>query len=107
MPQGYRNRYGHNQLEDQRMYSMSPLPGISTGRPSLDMAMNVLLGNSLTPRPIPGSNQGVYDAYRMRDRNMDFLAARNNSFSNNLFAQQLGGIDPNSTAFRLLSPFIT
>lgn len=93
-------------LEYSRTYSNSPLPGLSTGRPSIDLLLNLLLragGNSFTPRPIMGTNQSQYDSYLMRDRNLGFLAARNNAFANSLFAQQLGGINPNSPAFQVLS----
>lgn len=94
-------------LELSRSYTASPVPGLSSGRPSIDMALSMLLNSALTPRPLSGTNQGVYDAYRMRSRNLDFMAARNHAFANNLFAQQLGGIDPNSTVFRMISPFIS
>ena len=94
------------QFQDYSRFSHSPVPGLSTGQPLFDAAAMALLGQHIAPRPLPGTTQSIYDAYRMRDRNLDFIMARNTAFSNSLMAQRFGGVNMQSPLFQAISPMI-
>lgn len=85
--------------EDNKRFTIGNF-GMSTGNPAIDMAMMTAMGRNIGARPIPGSNQGIFDAYQMRERNMQFLQSSQAAFGNNLLFQKLGGVNQSSLMFQ-------
>ena len=81
------------------------VPNISTGNPTIDQLVSLLLsGSGVAPRPLPG--QSVMDSYLARQRSMDMLNSMRTGFANQLVAQKLGGIDPNNGFGSLVSTLL-
>ncbi len=94
----------YSKYEDLGRYSYTNA-GLTTGNQLIDMAMSMLLGDKIASRPAPGTSQSVMDAYRMRERNLQFIQARNIAFGNNMFFQKMGGVNQNSPWFNAMSMF--
>ena len=87
---------------DLRRYGSTNF-GYSTGNPMIDTLVMMYMGNTLASRPLPGSSQSIYDAYQMRERNIDFMKAAQKGFGNNFLFERMGGINTESGGFSLLS----
>ena len=90
----------------QRLMSLSPnLPGITTGNPSIDMVVSLLMGQGgFAPRPTQG--QSIYESYLQRDRSNQFLSTMNQGLNQMPVIQKLGGLDLSSGPAQFLAPFI-
>src|SRR5687767_11513866 len=94
--------FNYGKFPDYTSYSWNQA-GFSFGNPMLDFTVAALMQNRMVPRPAPGTTQSIYDAYQMRERNMQFLQARNSAFANNLLFQRLGGVNQNTATFQIMS----
>lgn len=100
------NSFTNDPYDAWRNYSLSPQGGVDLGNPALNIAASMLLGQGLFPRPLQGSNQSIMDAKLWRDtRNRQFFRAAQQGLANNVLGQKLA-INPNSTTFQMLSPFL-
>lgn len=101
-PFGFNNP---DKYADLTRYSFSNA-GFTTGNPMLDMSLMMMTGQSMTPRPAPGTTQSVMDAYISRERSLQFMRARNQGMANNLFFQKMGGVNPDSAMFQMAGAFL-
>lgn len=92
-----------NKNPDLARFSYSPnMPGISTGQPTIDMLISLLLSGMNLPA-IPGRGQSVYDAMQQRDRSKDYLKLMQQAFGSQLVMQKLGGFDTNTSMGKIAS----
>lgn len=78
--------------------SMSPnLPGLSTGNPTVDMLLSMLLNNSsFAPRQAAGSGRSIYEGYLLRQRSLDFQRVMSQGLGASPALQALGGMSSTS-----------
>ena len=69
--------------QDPSLSQISMGAGIDLGNPMLNMVAQMLLGRYMTPRPIPGSAQSIYDASLQRERSMEFMQLSQAGLFNN------------------------
>ena len=77
----------------------------SFGYAPLDMAAMTMLGNKMLPYPQPNTTQNMVDAMTMRQRTMDFMQVRNQSFGSNLLAARYGGLNTQSPLYQMGANF--
>jgi hypothetical protein len=77
--------------EHLKRFSMMPnMPGISTGKPTIDMLISMLMsGKGMAPVQSPG--QSMYDAMQQRNRSNDILLQMQHGVQQSLISQKLGG----------------
>lgn len=92
-------------FDDSRRYNLSP-PGFSTGNPYIDQLLSMLIGTAGGPRPLSGSNQGIFDAHEMMRRNLGYQEITRRALADGFLAQRIGGIDTDSPLFPIISPFL-
>lgn len=89
-----------------RMMSFSPnLPGLTTGNPTIDMLMSLLMGNTAAPRPIAG--QSIYESFLQKNRSYEFLNTMNQGLNQMPLIRKLGGFDMDSTMGQFIGPYIS
>ena len=79
--------------QDPSLSQISMGAGIDLGNPMLNMVAQMLLGRYMTPRPIPGSSQSIYDASLQRERSMEFMQLSQAGLFNNAASRLLGGVN--------------
>lgn len=86
-----------------RTMQMSALP--FSVNPLVDFMTMMYAGDRLSPRPQPGTTQGLYDAYFLRQQTMQMRAVQQQALATSMPLARLGGINTQSPVFQMMAGF--
>lgn len=86
-----------------RTMQMSALP--FSVNPLVDFMTMMYAGDRLSARPQPGTTQGLYDAYFLRQQTMQMRAAQQQALAGSMPLARLGGINTQSPVFQMMAGF--